>query len=90
MILPATSSSRAYYDVTLNGKVARDDESSEMLDIIFGSAMTTDIGLAFELGGLKQTLPSIINSDTDNITSTLASSRESIKSSIKQFEDAAK
>ena len=80
----------AYYDVTLNGKVARDDESSEMLDIIFGSAMTTDIGLAFELGGLRQNLPSIINSDTDNITSTLASSRESIKSSIKQFEDAAK
>lgn len=81
---------KAYYDVTLNGKVARDDDSSEMLDIIFNSAMTTDIGLAFELGGLRQTLPSIINSDTDNVASTLASNKESIISSIKDFEDSAK
>ena len=78
---------KAYYDVTLNGKVARDDESSEMLDIIFNSAMTTDIGLAFNIGDITNTLKSMINSDTDNIASTLASTKESTIAEIGQFEE---
>ena len=80
---------KAYYDVTLNGKVARDDESSEMLDIIFNSAMTTDIGLAFNIGDITNTLKSMINSDTDNIASTLASTKESTIDEIGQFEEKA-
>lgn len=81
---------KAYYDVTLNGKVARDDESSEMLDIIFNSAMTTDIGLTYELGGVLGTLKSIINSSTDNIASTLASAKDSTIAAIREFEENAK
>jgi hypothetical protein len=41
----------AYYDVMLNTKIARDEESSKMLDIIFGSR-AYDIGDVFDFGGL--------------------------------------
>ncbi len=81
---------KAYYDVTLNGKVARDDESSEMLDIIFNSAMTTDVGLAFNIGDVTNTLKTMINSDTDNIASTLASSKDSTIAAIQKFEESVK
>lgn len=79
----------AYYNVNLQGKVARDDDSSEMLDIIFDS-MKTDVGFAFQLGSVQNVLKGIINSDTDNTASTLASSKESIVTAIKDFEESAK
>lgn len=75
---------KAYYDVTLQRKVTRDEDSSEMLDIIFGS-MISDIGLAFELGGLRNTIPNIINSDTANVASELASTKSSIEAAIADF-----
>lgn len=39
----------AYYDKLLNGKIARDSESSEMLDIIFNN-IAHDIGVVFNWG----------------------------------------
>ena len=39
----------AYYDITLNGKSVRDEESSEMLDIIFASRVY-DIGAYYKIG----------------------------------------
>ena len=40
----------AYYDVVLNGKAVRDEESSEMLDIIFRDSII-DIGIFYDVGG---------------------------------------
>jgi len=80
---------RAFYDVTLQGKVTRDDDSSEMLDLMFAS-MTSDIGITFELGGLRNLIPEMINSGTDSIASTLASKESSIVTEIEKFETAAK
>ena len=40
-----------YYDVLLASKVARDDESGEMLDIIYANRVY-DIGDAFDFGGI--------------------------------------
>ena len=40
----------AFYDITLTGKFTRDEESREMLDIIFEN-ITYDIGKAFGWGG---------------------------------------
>ena len=79
----------AYYSVNLQGKVARDDDSAEMLDIIFNS-MTTDIGLAFWRGTVENTLKTIINSDSDNTASTLASAKDSIAAELEKFETEAK
>ena len=41
----------AYYDVTLQRKYARDEESEAMLDLIFGSRVY-DIGSTYEFGGV--------------------------------------
>ena len=41
----------AYYEVTLKGKISRDDDSEEMLNIIFGN-MTYDLGGVYDLGGI--------------------------------------
>ena len=41
----------AYYDVVLHNKIARDEESSKMLDIIFENR-AYDIGDVFDFGGL--------------------------------------
>jgi len=40
----------AYYDVTLQGKILRDEESTEMLDIILSSRVF-DLGWYYEIGG---------------------------------------
>jgi len=52
----------AYYDVLLSGKVARDDESLEMLDIIFGNR-TYDIGAIGTFGGLNEIIYLVMNYD---------------------------
>jgi len=41
----------AYYDLTLKTKMARDDESSAMLDILFGNRII-DVGAAYNFGGI--------------------------------------
>lgn len=79
----------AYYDTTLQGKVSRDDESIEMLTLIFDS-MITDIGLAFGLADMRGLLSGMINSSTDNTASTLESNKESVNAKLKEFEDAIK
>ncbi|MBQ2724357.1 MAG: hypothetical protein IJF78_01495 [Clostridia bacterium] len=43
----------AYYDVVLQGKITRDEESKEMLDIIFNNRLY-DIGLIFDIGGFGE------------------------------------
>lgn len=72
---------KAYYDVTLQRKVARDNDSSEMLDIIFNS-VTTDIALALDLGNIRTKLISMINSASNTISSDIASSKESIQTEL--------
>lgn len=41
----------AYYDITLKGKASRDEESLEMLDLIFASTMF-DLGNMYDWGGM--------------------------------------
>ncbi|MBR5870636.1 MAG: hypothetical protein IKZ09_06330 [Clostridia bacterium] len=43
---------KAYYDLNLYTKMARDDESGDMLDIIF-STKRYDLGFVFNWGGIK-------------------------------------
>lgn len=41
----------AYYDITLKTKLSRDNESSDMLDILFANRIA-DIGMTYNFGGL--------------------------------------
>ena len=45
----------AYYDVVLQGKISRDVESTEMLDLIFSNRVY-DIGMIFNIGGFGGTI----------------------------------
>ena len=77
---------RAYYDVTLKTRSARDDESLDMLDIIF-SHRVTDIGDVFDFGGFGGQLLNFPkqNPGKYTIASTYASNENRINSDIEKF-----
>jgi hypothetical protein len=60
----------AYYDITLKTKFARDNESSEMLDIIFATRRF-DLGLMYGWGGLSDLFGNATKNNNPNITSAL-------------------
>ena len=61
----------AFYDITLIGKSIRDDESAEMLNIIFNNKVY-DIGAFFMWGGLPDKVMQAWNSKDENIASLYA------------------
>ena len=71
----------AYYDIALNGKYVRDEESSEMLDIIFANRVY-DIGLIGNFGGILGTLYDMIDKDNRNFVSQLEKARPKIEKDI--------
>ena len=58
----------AYYDVVLQRKYVRDDESSEMLDIIFGSRVY-DIGGFYSFGNITVDFNTLVSKYDTNIMS---------------------
>lgn len=72
-----------FYDVTLNIKNIRDEETTEMLDII-RSSRTYDTSYAFGWGSsLRSGISSKITSGSSNVASVIAQQKESIEASIK-------
>ena len=59
----------AYYDVLLSGKVARDQKSTEMLDIIFDN-MVHDIGATYNWGNVWFTYQQYFSARMENWAST--------------------
>ena len=59
-----------YYDITLNGKYVRDEESSEMLDIIFANRVY-DIGLIGNFSGIVWTIDGMVDKDNRNFMSEI-------------------
>ncbi len=58
----------AYYDITLEGKQLRDDESAEMLDLILGSRVF-DLGQFYQVGGYNEEIMNLFrNNKTDFIS----------------------
>jgi len=45
----------AYYDIALKGKYVRDEESEEMLDLIFSSKVF-DLGWIYQIGGYNENI----------------------------------
>jgi hypothetical protein len=75
----------AYYDVQLKYRDSRDDESGEMLDLIF-STRTFDIANAYNWGGIREQYVSMSQSDIasrfDRIVSTVELAMESFVEKI--------
>lgn len=58
----------AYYDITLNDRYIRDEDSGEMLDIIF-STRVYDFGFIFDVGGMGTLIQNMFNSRKNNFAS---------------------
>ncbi len=77
----------AYYDVMLTQKYVRDNDSAEMLDIVFSSRVY-DIGDIFGFGGLGETILRIVSSNRNSpadLASVLAKKESAISKDIDKF-----
>ncbi|MHB1154588.1 MAG: hypothetical protein ACYC00_19955 [Eubacteriales bacterium] len=71
----------AYYEINLQTKVARDNESAEMLDIIFDAA-TFDLGLIYNFGGMRDIFEPFVKANSNKFASKYAAIEEKIKTEI--------
>ncbi len=58
----------AYYEKTLKGKGARDEDSQRMLDLIF-KTRTYDLGWYYEIGGYNESVMNLFRNNTTDFTS---------------------
>jgi hypothetical protein len=58
----------AYYDISLKGKYTRDNESTEMLDIILATR-TYDLGWYYEIGGYNEQVMNMLRNFKDEFSS---------------------
>lgn len=65
----------AYYEVTLKGKVARDDDSSVMLDLIYANTYF-DMVTAFNFNELGVLIRDTVLGETENFSSAYASKKD--------------
>lgn len=73
----------AYYDVVLHGKTVRDEESREMLDIIFGN-IEGEMAYIYNWGGYADTLKSVLSGKGD-IVSTLEAKKTAVETAIEKY-----
>ncbi|MDD4772779.1 MAG: extracellular solute-binding protein [Eubacteriales bacterium] len=75
----------AFYEITLIGKIIRDDESQTMLDIILGSR-SYDLGNIFDWGGMRILLTSeLYKKATANFSSSYAKKEQKALSDIDAY-----
>ena len=79
----------AYYDVTLQRKNARDEESSAMLDIIFSNRMYM-FDMVFDWGGLKNKIIESVNNAQNDMATIAASLNTQISNEISKTLEAFK
>ena len=77
----------AFYDVCLNGKSVRDEESSAMLDIIFANKHF-DIGLICSIGSIKETLTGLEKKGSADVASKFASNMSKAEKALAKVTDA--
>ncbi len=74
----------ALYDTVLTGKCVRDDDSVEMLDIIFSNT-SYDIGMIFDFGGVRTEIRNILHTLNGNFSSTFASIDSKVDANIDEL-----
>lgn len=73
----------AFYDVTLQGKITRDETSNRMLDLSFSSTCC-DPGLVYDFGGLYWIISAKLVGKDGNFASSLSSVSKSVQTNIDQ------
>lgn len=78
--------SAPYYDTVLNGKVLRDDESSEMLDIVLNNFVLDNCDL-YQWSGMMDTVKDAMTNGKE-LASVIASSKSALENAIKKTTEA--
>lgn len=73
----------AYYELQLKTKFARDDESAEMLDIIFAGRMF-DLALIYDWAGVTSTFSTATQNNSPDIVSALAKIENKVIAAIEK------
>jgi len=76
----------AYYDVSLKGKFSRDDESQEILDLVF-STMVWDICFYYDFGGIGKILDTMVGAKKTDFVSAYEKIEGKIKTAIDKYVD---
>ena len=76
----------AYYETTLKHRDARDDESEEMLDLIFDNKKF-DIGAIYNFGGIADMFKNLSQSGSSDIASTFDSIKDAVNVEIDETVD---
>ncbi len=74
----------AYYDVSLQGILARDEESKEMLDIIFSSKLY-DLGYLLNVGGQQRMPRGLVEANSKAFASKYDEVRDVVNADIESF-----
>ena len=77
----------AYYEVTLQNKVARDEQSARMLDLIFASR-TYDFGWYFEIGGYNEAIMNLLRAYKSDVTSMYEKGLKKADKTLTKYKDA--
>ena len=77
----------AVYETTLVGKVIRDTESEEMLDIIFANRVY-DIGYIFDWGGVSSFAPNLVSKNSTDFVSAYEKQEAKIQKAIDKYMEA--
>lgn len=78
------TSIKAYYDVALKTKLTRDDQSSEMIDII-RTSRTYDLASVYDFGGIYGTLSSTIMANKNGYQTMLEKQQGKINTGIEKI-----
>ncbi|MBQ7011662.1 MAG: extracellular solute-binding protein [Clostridia bacterium] len=76
----------AYYEATLQGTYIRDEESGEMLDIMFANRFF-DIGLVFKIGGLNSVVMDPVKTKANNFTSLYNRNKRKSENDITKYNE---
>ena len=71
----------AYYEISLKTKLARDEESGEMMDIIFASR-TYDLGKVYNWGGIYETVKRLADAKKTDYISSIEKMTEKMQQSL--------
>lgn len=78
--------SPAFYDVCLEGKSVRDEESAEILDIIFANKVF-DYGLVADVAGFKTLLRNLETKDSTDVVSAFTKATKKAEAAIQKIAD---
>ena len=76
----------AYYETTLKYRDLRDNESGEMLDLVF-SNVVYDLGIIYDFGKIGGLIETLMKTNSTNIASTFESNEDAILADIDECID---